>query len=59
MINKILSSFEGNIAVGKTTFEAMIEKRIQSDPDFPDADFIEEPVKIWSSIKNDKEERFK
>jgi len=56
MINKILSSFEGNIAVGKTTFEALIEKRIQTDPDFPDSDFVEEPVKIWSTIKNDKGE---
>nr|QBK88703.1 MAG: deoxynucleoside kinase [Mimivirus LCMiAC01] len=58
MIHKILASFEGNIAVGKTTFIQKIEQRIKIDPDFTNqkfgVDFIEEPVKIWSSIKNEK-----
>lgn len=57
-INKKLISFEGNIATGKTTFEKMVEQRMLVDKDFIDcgAEFIEEPVKVWSSIRNDKGE---
>ena len=51
-MKKILVSFEGNIAVGKTTFLHKFEQKLKD----PDADFLEEPVKKWSSIKNEKNE---
>lgn len=60
MINKVLASFQGNIAAGKTTFVKMVYERMKNDPDFRklnyEADFIEEPVKEWQSIKNEKGE---
>ena len=51
-IKKVLASFEGNIAVGKTTFLHKFEQKLKD----LNVDFLEEPVKKWSSIKNEKNE---
>ena len=51
-IKKVLASFEGNIAVGKTTFLHKFEQKLKA----LHIDFLEEPVKKWSSIKNEKNE---
>ncbi len=51
-IKKVLASFEGNIAVGKTTFLHKFEQKLKALR----VDFLEEPVKKWSAIKNEKNE---
>ena len=57
-MKKIIVSFEGNIGVGKTTFCTKVEQRMKTDLNFIKlifgADFIEEPIKVWSTIKNEK-----
>jgi len=55
-IKKVLASFEGNIAVGKTTFLHKFEQKLKDLYTYFLVDFLEEPVKKWSSIKNEKNE---
>lgn len=46
-VRPILISIEGNIGAGKSTFMESLRKA------HPQWNFVDEPVGIWSKIKND------